>query len=159
MNTFLDMSFLNIKDPKRRDVIVAEYLATKKRLKTRSLNERAQDLLRHDDLKEMFSPVVDSTEKSTTAITKELTPLRNEMRNLNKRLVEVTQKKSRTRLRDKDQITSESPHFNVMHWYLHNFDDTKIDKYFGIQQKDDGQYIMGDKNVTTVFPRISAPLE
>ena len=78
------MSFLNIEDPKKRDAIVADYLAMVKRLQKENLNEKAQDyLVRKDELKEMFNPVVQSTEKSTEAITKELIPLREEVKHLN----------------------------------------------------------------------------
>ena len=44
------MSFIYIKDPKKRDAIVADYLATVKKIQQRNLNERAQDLVRQDDL-------------------------------------------------------------------------------------------------------------
>ena len=40
------MSFIDIKDPKKRDAIVADYLATVKKIQQRNLNERAQDLAR-----------------------------------------------------------------------------------------------------------------
>ena len=73
------MCFLNITDPKNRDIIVADYLATVKRLQHRDINERAQDLVRQDDLNRMFEPVVESTGKSTVAITKELVPIPEEM--------------------------------------------------------------------------------
>ena len=80
------MSFIDIKDPKKRDVIVADYLATVKEIQQRNLNERAQDLARQDDLRNLFNPVVESTEKSTEAITKELVPMRKEIETLNDRL-------------------------------------------------------------------------
>ena len=64
------MSFLNITDPKKRDSIVANYLATIKRLQHRDINERAQDLARQDDLNRKFECVVESTGKSTEAISK-----------------------------------------------------------------------------------------
>ena len=57
------MPFIDIKDLKKRDAIVADYLATVKKKKTqRNLNERAQDLARQDDLQTIFNPVVESTE-------------------------------------------------------------------------------------------------
>ena len=73
------MSFLDIKDPKKRDAIVADYLATMNRIQQRNLNEKAQDLAHSDELKEMFHPIIESTKKSTKAITKELEPLQEEM--------------------------------------------------------------------------------
>ena len=86
------MYFLNITDPKKRDSIVADYLATVKRLQHRDIKERAQDLVLQDDLNRMFEPVVESTGKSTAAITKELVPIREEMKMLNERLVDTTEK-------------------------------------------------------------------
>ena len=82
------MSFLNITDPRKRESIVADYLATVKRLQ--DINERAQDLVRQDDLNRMFEPVIESTGKSTQAITKERVPIREEMKTLNERLAMAT---------------------------------------------------------------------
>ena len=81
------MSFIDIKDPKKRDAIVADYLATVKRIQQRNLNEKAQDLTRQDYLQKMFSLVVESTEKSTKAITEELASMRLEIKNLNENVL------------------------------------------------------------------------
>ena len=54
------MSFLNITDPKKSDSFVADYLATVKSLQHRDIFERAQDLVRQDDLNRMFEPVLES---------------------------------------------------------------------------------------------------
>ena len=59
------MSFLDIPSGKRRDVVVASYLATVNRIKERNLNEKAKDLGRQRELVEMFEPVIKYTEKST----------------------------------------------------------------------------------------------
>ena len=50
------MSFINIKDPKKRDAIIAEYLATVKRLQDRDIAERAQDLTRTDEINRVLEP-------------------------------------------------------------------------------------------------------
>ena len=84
------MSFLNITDVKKRDSIVADYLGTVNRLQHRDINERAQDILPQDDLNRMFEPVVESTGKSTAAITKELVPIQEEMKTVNERLADTT---------------------------------------------------------------------
>ena len=73
------MSFINIKDPKKRDAIVAEYLATVKRLQDRGISERAQDLTRTEEINRVLELVVRSTAKSTEAIAKELIPIREEI--------------------------------------------------------------------------------
>ena len=59
------MSFIDITDPKRRDAIVADYLATVKRIQRRNLNDRAEELARKDENESLFNPIVKSTEKST----------------------------------------------------------------------------------------------
>ena len=126
------MSFLNIEDPKKRDAIVADYLAMVKRLQKENLNEKTQDyLVQKYELKEMFNPVVQSTEKSTEAITKELIPLREEVKHLNQAATElITTRKQ----------TLDDP----LEHYTH--DKSKLDKYFGIQytDDDDNRYMMGD---------------
>ena len=81
------MSFINIKDPKKRDAIVAEYLATVKRLQNRDITERTQDLTRTEEINRVLEPVVRSTAKSTEAITKELIPIREEIHVLNDRII------------------------------------------------------------------------
>ena len=89
------MSFLNITDLRKRDSIVDDYLATVKRLQHRDINERAQDLARQDDLNRMFAPVIEATGKSTAAITKELVPIREEMKTLSERLMDTIEKNER----------------------------------------------------------------
>ena len=140
----VNMSFLNIKDPKKRDAVVADYLATVKRLQQRNLNEKAQDLARDENLKEMFSPVVQSTAKSTEAITKELIPLREEVKHLNENLAATKEK-----LDDNTMLSSpsSSSDLNVLERYLTTGDRNKVDKYFGIQRTNDGHYMMGNKEV------------
>ena len=70
------MSSINNKDAKKRDAIIADYLATVKRIQQGNLNEKAQDLTRQNDLQKMFNPVVESPEKSTKAIMEELALMR-----------------------------------------------------------------------------------
>ena len=72
------MYSLNITDPKKRESIVADYLATVKRQR-RDIKERAEELVQQDDPNRMFEPVVESTGKSTEDITKELVQIREEM--------------------------------------------------------------------------------
>ena len=134
------MSFLNIKDPKKRDAIVADYLATVKILQQRNLNEKAQDLAKSDELNEMFNPVVESTKKSTEAITKELVPLQEEMKTLNDHLNPKVSSKHQRR-------KGSSTNLNVLEYYLTEYNNAKIDKYFGIEQSGDDKYMMGDKDI------------
>ena len=71
------MSFLNITDSRKRDEIVNDYLATMKRIQQKNLNEKAQDLVRQEELEQSLKPVVESTTRSAEAITKELIPIKH----------------------------------------------------------------------------------
>ena len=110
------MSFLNITDPKKINSVFADYLSTVKGLQHRDINERAQELVRQDDLNRMFEPVVESTGKSTQVITKELVPIREEMKTLNERLARDTTGKMKDM---KQQQPAEDDHTpNVFDQYL-----------------------------------------
>ena len=74
------MSFIDIKDPKKRDEIVADYLAIIKRVQQRNEDEKAVGLAKQVELEHTFNPVIKSTEKATEAIRRELIPLREEIK-------------------------------------------------------------------------------
>ena len=57
-----NMSFIDIKDPKKRDAIIADNLATVKKIQRRNLKEKAQELARQNDLQAICNPIVESTE-------------------------------------------------------------------------------------------------
>ena len=80
------MSFYRITDSNKRNSLVADYVATVKRIKERNYNERLGDLAHQSELNETLNPIIESHEKSTTAITNELKPMKKEIINLNKRL-------------------------------------------------------------------------
>ena len=139
------MSFLDIKDPKKRDAIVADYLATIRRIQQRNLIEKAQDLIRKEDLQKMFSPVVKSTEESTKAITKELVPMREEIKNLNENVLHQKQQQQKKK---KTQVVVPDDNVNIVERYRTTYDESKIDSYFSIQPTAvKHQYVMGDTNV------------
>ena len=77
------MSFLDIKDPKKRKAIVNEYLAMKRRIKNRNMEERARDFTNQQKIEESLEPVVSSNTASTQAITKELVPIKEGITALN----------------------------------------------------------------------------
>ena len=80
------MSFLNITNAKKRDAIVAEYLATKKRIKNNDYNERTKDYSHQIAIKQSLDPVVQSTNASTDAITKQLIPIEKGIIEINKKM-------------------------------------------------------------------------
>ena len=137
------MSFLDIEDPKKRDAIVKEYLATVKRIQQRNLNERAKDLAHSDELKEIFHPIIESTEKSAKAITKELEPLQEEMKNINENFMHTTT----TTPTNQNKRWLQDMNVNALDYYLNTFNKEKLDKYFGIQRTADNKLVMGDREV------------
>src|SRR5688572_9544288 len=54
------MSFLKITDPAKRDLIVAEFLKTKKNVQENSLKEKLGDIWLQQDLVKLYKPIVDS---------------------------------------------------------------------------------------------------
>ncbi|XP_067942978.1 uncharacterized protein [Watersipora subatra] len=54
------MSFLKIKDPKKRDAIVREYLKTKRDIQEASESERLGEICTQRNWEDVFKPVVDS---------------------------------------------------------------------------------------------------
>ena len=151
------MSFINIKDPKKRDAIVAEYLATVKRLQNRDITERTQDLTRTEEINQLLGPVVRSTAKSTEAITKELIPIREEIHVLNDRIIAQQHPKlEKKEEEDEDQQhqppnreDEEKEEPNLVQMFYQELPDAKLDKYFVIIPDGDWQHCkMGKKTCT-----------
>ena len=134
------MSFINIKDPKKRDAIVAVYLATVKRLQDRDITERAHDLIPTEEINRVLEPVVQSTAKSTEAITKELIPIREEIQVLNDR---IAQPKLDVKQKEEEEV--EQP--NIVQLFYQRTPENKLDKYFGIVPDGEHHYKMGKKRV------------
>ena len=138
------MSFLDIKDPKKRDAIVSDYLATVKRLQQRNLNEKAQDLVRRDDIERALAPVVRSTGKSTEAITRELVPIKEEIKALNTRL--DNDREGRVQEEEEEEGPEDASQLNIVQTYYQRVPRDKLDKYFGVIMEG-GRYKLGDKYV------------
>jgi len=131
------MSFIDITDPKKRDVIVAEYLSTMKRIQKRNIDERIQDLVHKEQLDDLFTPMVKSNEESTASLVNELRPLREEIKN-------VAHTYRRKPLKAQKRGWDES-RGNALDFYLNNVDTKSIDSYFGIQRMENGTLMMGNK--------------
>ena len=66
------MAFIDIKDPRKRDQIVQDYVNTIKELQIRTENEKAGDLQQRMELEKQYSPLIEASKESTNRITKEL---------------------------------------------------------------------------------------
>ena len=120
----INMSFFRIEDPKKRDALVAEYTATIKRIKDRNLQERLGSLVHQEKLQKTFTPLIESNKETSAAITNELKPMKEELRDLNKQIKNIKD--------EKPDVLLEG-------------DSTRPDMYFGIQEDEHGNYILGDK--------------
>ena len=126
----VNMSFLDIKDAKERDKIVADYMATIRRVQQRNEDEKSAGLTKQAELEQTFSPIVKATEKSTEAITKQLAPLHETPK-------------------PKKKQTTWDGHSDLpaIEYYLKSYNKTNLDKYFGIQLDENGKYVLGVKTV------------
>ena len=140
------MSFLKITNPRKRDQLVEDFIATKKRIQQRNLNERAEHLAEEDNLQNLFKPIIQSTEKSTAALQEEFPPLQNKLKDINVTLQDVSTKKDEERERNiKDSTTKDVTLEDILAMYgISN--PSNLDNHFGIQRVRDG-YMMGMKKV------------
>jgi len=130
------MSFYRIEDPAKRNQLVKDYIATAKRLRDRSLNERLGQLNHESESFNTFNPILQANEKSTTAITNELVPIKQEIQELNKQITEERNGiiHGRKRKRPSSEIS------------LLDGDHSRKDMYFGIQKNANGM-LLGNKQV------------
>ena len=69
------MSFLKIIDPVKRDLIVKEYLETKKNIRDYLLSERTEEQQLQTGLSKFFKPITKTQKATTTEITEGLKPI------------------------------------------------------------------------------------
>ena len=146
------MSFLNITDARKRNEIVAEYLAVKKKIKNNDYNERIGNFSEQRTIEKSLDPVVQSTNASTEAITKQLLPIEKGIIEINKKM-ERNDKKIKEEPEEKPIVkqesgeTSDSEHDdddNEWERMMYRFNFDKIDEYFGIVRYKN-KYRMGNK--------------
>ena len=122
------MSFLNIKNPNERDKIVAEYLATIKRIQKREVDERTQGLSRERELINEYLPITKATEKVAQAVINELEPFKEALKPIQK----------------KSQTWDEQSDVNALEYYATHTNGA--DKYYSIREEN-GEFILGDKQI------------
>ena len=70
------MSFLKISDPVKIDLIVKEYLQTKKNIWDNLLNERTGEQQLQTDISKFFKPITETQKVTTREITEGLKPIK-----------------------------------------------------------------------------------
>ena len=76
------MSFLNINDPNKRDLIVKEYLELKKNIWDNLLSERTGEQQLQTDLSKFYKPITETQKATAREITEGLKPIREGIENL-----------------------------------------------------------------------------
>lgn len=137
------MSFIDIKDPKKRDQIVADYVATIRNIQQRNENEKTLGQFQQQQLEKTFEPIIKAGEKSTEQIIKKIEPLQNELETV------TTKINANTRLPiiiGRKRTWDERSGQNAIDYYLKNYSKTDLDKYYSIKQEDGG-LMLGNKQV------------
>ena len=80
------MSFYTIENPLERDRTIREYLAIKKHIQKRNMDERVGDMRRSEDLEESYRPFIESNEKTMSTIDKMITPLESQLQLMNENI-------------------------------------------------------------------------
>ena len=76
------MSFLKIRDPKKRDLIVNEFLKTKKNIQENFLSERLGDISEQRELSKLFKPITESQKETKESLVQELKPIKEGLKEL-----------------------------------------------------------------------------
>ena len=76
------MSFLNISDPNKRDLIVKEFLELKKNIRDNLLSERTGEQQLQTDLSKFYKPITETQKATAREITEGLKPIREGIENV-----------------------------------------------------------------------------
>ena len=71
------MSFLKIKDPSKRDKLVAEYLKTTNKIQSDFRSERLCEQSLYKDFEKIFKPISEQQQKSSEEIVSKLEVIEN----------------------------------------------------------------------------------
>ena len=119
------MAFIDIEDPVKREEIVQDYIKNLQEIRQKKENQKVHGMQERKNIERAFQPVVQATEKSTKQITSEI-----------KDLKEKAKKKP-----------SKEPVSQSLYYYFNQYDQSKLDKYYGVYEEDD-VYMMGEKEIT-----------
>ena len=131
------MSFLKITDPKKRGLIVNEFLKTRQNIQPNFLTKRLGDLSTLYELSKLFKPVTDMQRDLKEGLVSELKPIREGMKNLPK-VITFSQFPSITAYDDDGEEEEDVFVGDIYEQYLRKFaSKCGTDKTFGLRDKDD----------------------
>jgi len=76
------MSFLKIKDPSKRDKLIAEYIKTKNKIQNDFRSERLGEQSMYEDFGKIFKPITEQQKKSSEEIVSKFAPHREAIENM-----------------------------------------------------------------------------
>ena len=76
------MSFLKIKDPIKKDLIVEEFLKTKKNIQEKFITERLGDINTQRELSKLFKPITETQKDIKESLVSELRPIKESLKEL-----------------------------------------------------------------------------
>ena len=113
-----NMSFLDIKDPGERAILVKEYVTAMKTVKQRKMANRELKLAFGDELQTLFHPIVNATKQAAEETRKVLEPMKKTLTDIDGALNRSTPQPGKS-----------------------------VDNTFGIYMRGDGELVMGNKVV------------
>ena len=76
------MSFPKIKDPSKRDKLVAEYIKTKNKIQNDFRSKRLGEQSMYEDFGKIFKPITEQQQKSSEEIVSKFAPLQEAIENM-----------------------------------------------------------------------------
>ena len=143
------MSFLKIRDPKKRDLIVEEFLKTRRNIQGNFLSERLGDISEQRELSKLFKPITESQKEVKESLLGELKPLRENLKDLPAAITfpQLQAIAAPPEEEDEDLDTSGLYLGEIAERYLHQFaSKQEVDKTFGLYDKD-GQFYIGNSPI------------
>ena len=154
------MSFYRMTDKRKRDAMIEDLVATRKRIQERNWNERLGNMNYYQAQEQHFAPLIESNAKMAKQITKGLHPIKQEVENLTRNIIKREQsdpydyeeEEEEESLPRKRRRTLGSSNYGPLAQNMVDRItalDPDVDTSFGINFASDGRTAtMGDKVVT-----------
>jgi len=146
------MSFLKIKDPSKRNKLVAEYIKTKNKIQEDFRSELLGEQSLYEDFGKIFKPIAEQQQKSSEEIVSKFAPLQEAIENMPSALPwnmpQSEQEEQPEALTELGTPQVELDETSLAGEYLEKYSQRKggADTTFGIK-REKGKYFMGGKRV------------
>jgi len=137
------MSFLHISNPLKRDLMVQDFLKTKKNIKDNFLKERLGDISMQRELSKLYKPITETQKDIKESLVSELKPIKESLKELPALAFPQLQAIAAPPEEDEDEEDVMRVG-KIAHKYLSDYiSKQNVDKTFGIYKnpKDKGYYI------------------